>query len=159
MLPAFQPKDAEEERLTRAICHLVDVSWRAHPDYRTFGCLEVATRVNVSSSGHQGRAFIAASLLARYKGGRKAIADAPEVRLLGEERLSRAMQLGALMRLGATISGAVTGYLNDTPLLLNGNVLRLEPVPTSKVLMGEEVEKRLSQAARAMELDWEIGRS
>ena len=156
VLPAFEPENAEEERLIRATCHLVDVSWRAHPDYRTLGCLEVATRVNMSSAGHQGRAFIAAGLLGRYKGARKALADAQELALLDEDRRARALQLGAMMRLGCTISGAVPGYLPHVPLSLEDGVLTLKPARASQVLMGEEVEKRLSQAARARGLDWRI---
>ncbi|MEM7056735.1 MAG: Ppx/GppA family phosphatase [Pseudomonadota bacterium] len=157
ILAAFVPESPEEERLIRAACHLVDVSWRAHPDYRTTACLEAVTRVNVSSAGHKGRAFIGAALLGRYKGARRLVADIEEISLLSDRRLDRALQIGALMRLGSTISGAVSGYLPNCPLSVEDNTLFLKPIRSSRVLMGEEVEKRLLQAARALGLDWQIG--
>ena len=148
--------DEAEKRLIRAASHPVDVSWRAHPDYRATACLEVVTRVNVSGAGHRGRAYIAAILLNRYKGGKKAMARSPEMALLSEAEITRASALGALMRLACTISGATPGYLTLCPLLLEGETLSLRASRTSRVFLGEEVEKRLSQAARALDVGWEI---
>ncbi|MEM9140296.1 MAG: exopolyphosphatase, partial [Pseudomonadota bacterium] len=156
ILPAFPAEDAAEERLIRAACHLVDVSWRAHPDYRAVSCIEVVTRVNVSSAGHRGRAFIAAALLGRYKGGRRALAEQPELTLLTEARLKRAQQLGALMRLGATLSGAVTGQLPHASIAVDQNTLTLTLHPRHSGLWGEEVQRRLSQAAKALDCDWAV---
>ena len=153
ILGALAVENAEEERLIRAACHLVDVSWRAHPDYRAKACLEVVTRVNVSGAGHHGRAFIAAMLLARYKGGRKALAQEEAMALLDETELERAAALGALMRLGCTISGAVPGYLRHCPLSLEEGALVLAPQGDAEVVMGEEIEKRLAQAARALDVE------
>lgn len=153
LLEVYRPEDAQEERLIRAACHLVDVSWRAHPDYRTRACMEMVMRVNVSGAGHAGRAFIGACLLNRYKGGRKAMASEPSMALVSEGRLERAVQIGALMRLACTISGAVPGYLPLCPLSVEDECLTLRPTPEAKVFMGEEVEKRLGQAGRALGMD------
>ena len=146
-----------EERLIRAACYLVDVSWRSHPDYRTDACMEVVTRVNVSSAGHRGRAFIGACLLNLYKGGRKAMASEPAMALLTEAQLNRATQIGALMRLGCTVSGAIPKYLPQCAIAVEEGTLVMRPVAEARVFMGEEVEKRLTQAARAMGLDAKIG--
>ena len=150
ILEALKPEAAEEERLIRAACHLVDVSWRAHPDYRARSCIEVVTRVNVSGAGHRGRAYMAAMLLNRYKGGRKAMSAEPVIGLLNDEEISRAVAIGALMRLGCTISGATPGYLKRCPLALSSDELLLSPDADADVVMGEEIEKRLTQAARAL---------
>ncbi|MEM7423440.1 MAG: Ppx/GppA phosphatase family protein, partial [Pseudomonadota bacterium] len=106
LLTALKSTSEREERLVRAACLLADVSWRAHPDFRARSCMEVVTRVNVSGAGHAGRAFIAACLLARYKGGRKATAAEPAMSLLSPAEVERASQVGALIRLGASIAGA-----------------------------------------------------
>ena len=156
LIPAFVPRDIAEERLIRAACYLADVSWRAHPDYRSTACREVVTRVNLSSAGHHGRAFILAALLSRYKGGRRAVAEEPAMALLDSATLERARQVGTLMRLGCTISGAVPGYLTHCPLKLNDGVLTLAPTPSAEVFMGEEVERRLGQAARALGAESQI---
>lgn len=153
LLAAFKAEDAAEERLIRAACHLVDVNWRSHPDRRVNSSLELVTRVNVSSVGHAGRAFIGGCLLNRYKGGRKAMAREPVMALVSERHQERAVQIGALMRLGCTISGAVAGYLPLCPLSVEEKCLTMRPADDAQVLMGEEVEKRLTQAARAMDLE------
>ena len=156
LLMAVEPLDAREKRLIRAAAHLVDVSWRAHPDYRPRACMEVVTRVNVSGVGHHGRAFIAAILLNRYKGARKAIAEEPAMALLSDAEKDRAAALGLLMRLACTIAGTTPGHLTHCPLSLSEGVLRLSPWPKTREIMGEEVEKRLAQAARALGAAHEI---
>ena len=155
ILAALPAQDPEEERLIRASCHLADVSWRAHPDYRATACVEVVTRINVSSAGHSGRAFIAAALLARY-GGPKALDDEPIVLLLSPEAAGRAARVGALMRLGCSLAGATPGFLPQCPLELSDGALRLSPAPAALPLMGEEVDKRLGQAAKALSAKAEI---
>ena len=149
LLGAVPARDAEEERLIRAACHLADVSWRTHPDYRDQACVEVVTRTNVSSAGHAGRAFMAAALLARYRGP-KWLVDEPILLLLSPEAAERAGRVGALMRLGCALSGTTPGFLPLCPLALADGVLRLSPAPEALPLMGEEVDKRLGQAAKAL---------
>ncbi len=156
LLGAVPAEDEAEARLIRAACHLSDVSWRAHPDYRTRACSEIITRVNLSGAGHRGRAFIGAMLVARYKGGRRALSEEPWVSLLDKPAQARAAAFGALMRLGATLAGATPGFLPHCPLVQDGGTLRLVPEPSAEIILGEEVEKRLGQAARAFDLDWEI---
>ena len=155
LLAASPAQDAEEERLIRAACHLADVSWRAHPDYRASACVEVVTRMHVSSAGHAGRAFMAALLLARYSGA-KGLEGEPILLLLSPEAAERAARIGALMRLGCTIAGATPGYLPLCPIALADGALRLAPAPEAMPLMGEEVEKRLAQAAKALGVRAEI---
>ena len=147
------------ERVVRATCHLVDVSWRAHPEFRNDAVIEVVTRTNVSSVGHSGRAFIAAALLCRYKGGRRAIGKEGLHLLLDGAQVEDAVKLGALMRLGTTIAGATPGPLPLVPLSMRDGALTLGPGPGWGVLMGAEVEKRLAQAARALGIDWSIAQA
>ncbi|HET7410672.1 MAG TPA: hypothetical protein VFJ13_10785, partial [Paracoccaceae bacterium] len=111
-------------------------------------CIEVVTRINMSSAGHRGRAFIAAALLARYRGAR-GLGDASILRLLAPDVLGRAARIGALMRLGCTLAGVTPGVLPHCPVTLADGTLRLSPAPEAEPLMGEEVEKRLGQAAKA----------
>ena len=154
--PVFAPADDRERVLMRAVCHLVDVSWRAHPEYRSDSCVEVVTRTNVTGVGHRGRAFMAAALLMRYKGRRKALSNQPATKLLSENEIDRASQLGALMRLGATISGSTPGYLPQSPITLDEEALVLRPTREGRGLVGEDVEKRLAQAARAFGVTGQI---
>ncbi len=152
---AMPPQDGAEERLIRAICHLADVSWRAHPDYRASACIEIVTRTNVSGIGHPGRAFMAATLLARYRGAR-GMGHAPILSLLSAEASERAGRIGALMRLGCTIAGVTPGFLPWCPVVVDEATLRLSPAREAAPLMGEEVEKRLAQAAKAFGVKPEV---
>ncbi|MEM9061526.1 MAG: exopolyphosphatase [Pseudomonadota bacterium] len=153
LLKILPMQNEEDERLVRAACHLSDVSWRTHPDFRARSCMEVVTRVNVSSAGHKGRAFMGACLLNRYKGGRKAMQADPAMTLISEDRQELAQQIGALMRLGAAIAGATPGYLAQCPVLVEDGALVMRPRQSARVFVGEHVEKRLVQAARQMDLE------
>ena len=51
--PLFPDATPETLRLVRAACHLHDVSWRAHPDYRHEVTFEAATRANLGGMTHQ----------------------------------------------------------------------------------------------------------
>ncbi|MEM7423115.1 MAG: hypothetical protein AAF334_05285, partial [Pseudomonadota bacterium] len=97
-----------------------------------------------------------ACLLARYKGGRKATAAEPAMSLLSPAEVERASQVGALIRLGASIAGAMPGYLGACPLSIDAAALTISPTPDGQIYVGEEVEKRLGQAARALGLDARI---
>ena len=76
--------------------------------------------------------------------------DEPILMLLSAEAAERAAAVGALMRLGCAISGATPGFLPLCPATLSDGVLRLTPAAEVLPLMGEEVEKRLAQAAKAL---------
>lgn len=152
ILPVVDPADEREERLIRAVCHLVDVSWRSHPDFRGTSCIETVARANISSAGHQGRAFMLAALLARYKGSKKTLSADPSTAILDETQLERARQAGLLMRLGATLAGSMPGQLRYADLSRTEEELLLTPTGKGRALMGEEVEKRLGHAAKALGL-------
>jgi len=150
MLSALAGTIDVDERLIRAACHLVDVSWRAHPDFLATACIEAVTRVNVSSAGHRGRAFLAAFLLCRYRSGPRALTGKRVAELLSEAEQEHATAIGALMRLGCTIAGATPGSLPHVPLHLGAGNLTLKPDRRARIVMGEEVDKRHAQAARTL---------
>lgn len=90
-------------RLVRAACHLHDVSWRAHPDYRAEVCFDNATRANLGGLKHSERVWLGLALLHRYKNSR---ADSPFedlFTLLNEKQLQSAEIIGKAMRLGAML--------------------------------------------------------
>ena len=139
-----------DPRLVEAACLLSDVCWRAHPEYRENSCLEAVTRPNLSSVGHAGRAFLGAALVGRYRRGP---APAEMRALLLPVEAERAGQLGALMRLGCTVSGATPGLLAEAPMSVDDGKLTLRLGARARMLAGEVVNKRLGQAARALGLD------
>ena len=61
-----------------------------------------------------------------------------------------------LMRLGVSLAGAMRGYLRHSPLTVEDGVLTLSPTPEARVFVGEEVVKRLTQAARLMAMEGRV---
>lgn len=157
LLMALPTRNGREARLIRAAAHLADVNWRTHPDFRADGCWETVTRTSITDLGHEGRVWLGSALISRYKSrARRRLEQLPEIGLLAEGELDRAERVGLGLRLGITLSGAAPGVLPHTSLVTEDDQLILEIDAEIRGYAGEEVEKRLSQLARAMELDWEL---
>jgi exopolyphosphatase/guanosine-5'-triphosphate,3'-diphosphate pyrophosphatase len=108
-------------------------------------CFETVTRANMGGIDHQGRLFLAWAIRSRYKGG---AGDAPA--LLSGDAIETARCLGLAMRLGAMISGAQAVMLQDTALSLHGDDLVLVLNTKARALLGEVLEKRFQNLAKAM---------
>ncbi|RMD49014.1 MAG: Ppx/GppA family phosphatase [Alphaproteobacteria bacterium] len=150
ILPLFADRPPEVLRLIRAACHLHDVSWRAHPDYRAEVVFDNATRANLGGLDHRGRVFLGIALLNRYKNARSSSAFARASELLTEERIRLAQAVGKAMRFGAMLSGEVAHALGRLELPAEGRELRLLLPATARDLYGEVVEERFRSLARAL---------
>lgn len=155
-LAALGPETPEEARLVEAAAILADVNWRTHPDYRTSGCWETVTRASITDVGHAGRVFLGAALVMRHRSSRKAIEGAGALSLLDEAARDRAMRLGLTLRLGSAIAGASPGVLPMTRLEIGGDEVVLTLAPGAQAFMGEEVEKRLGNLAKALDRRWRV---
>ncbi|MEM8791572.1 MAG: exopolyphosphatase [Pseudomonadota bacterium] len=151
------PRSPREARLIRAAAILSDVNWRTHPDFRAEGCWETVTRTSITDIGHEGRVWLGAALVVRYKTrGRRRMEETGQISLLSEEELDRAEKLGLALRLGVTLAGAAPGILQYSRVFQTEDSLILELDPEIRAFAGEEVEKRLGHLARAMDLNWEL---
>ena len=101
--PLFPETGSDKLRVMRAACHLHDVSWRAHPDYRAEVCFHNATRANLGGLKHSERVFLGLSLMYRYTN--KDIDDRFKnlFSLLSKNDILEAKILGKAMRLGAIL--------------------------------------------------------
>lgn len=151
--PALSDLDATEARLAEAACLLADAGWRTHPDYRAVTVLELVTRNAFGGVDHVGRAFIAAALLHRYKGGRKAARIEPALALASSTNIQRAEALGRGMRLGVALAGAAPGVLPKIDLQRDATMLTLGVRAGASLLGGEEVARRLDAFASALGLE------
>ncbi len=143
--PLFPEKRNGEKRLRQAVCHLSDVSWREHPEYRANYALEkVLFRPNLPVE-HRDRAFIAFSLYWRYGGG-----DTPETiaALLAEEAQDRARTLGLGLRLADSIAGGHAAPLAGCRLEFVEGELELRLPSDGSLPSSELVERRLAQLRR-----------
>ncbi len=147
---------AEETRLRRAACHLADIGWRAHPDYRGTQSLAIISNAAFIGVDHPGRAFLALSNFYRHMG---LIDDAVSPRLIQlapPRLLQRAKALGASFRVAFILSAAMPGILPDVTVGRRGNRLVMDLPPHLADLDGEVLQRRFRQLAKLVGLETEI---
>lgn len=151
-LPLFPERDEEAERLCRGACHLSDVGWRYHPDYRAEHVLLRVLRAQELCIEHFERAFIGRALYSRYGGNRNASILHYTRQLLSEERVRMADALGRALRLAYTLSGGDPQMLEVTALKREEDCLVLQIPADAAVPPGQMIEKRLSSLASALNI-------
>ena len=151
--PLYPNEDAEHRRLRHAASLLSDIAWAEHPDYRAEQALRTTLFMPLPGIDHKDRAFLAATLHARYGG-----ADPGDTvrRLLDEERIAAARSIRLAQRLGNTLTGGVPGLLAGTKLQLENGTLRLSLSRKSGQRLGESVQRRFDALGRAMGKKTEI---
>lgn len=150
--PLIEPFPENWRALTHAACHLHDVNWRAHPDFRAAACFATVARANLSGVGHKGRLFIGAALLYRYKWPEATPEISAMLKLLPEAELKAAETVGRALRLGAMLTGSVRGLLGQIRLERAEDELVLTLEPAVADLAGERVERRLEALADTLGL-------
>jgi len=147
--PLFDDQDAEERRLRLAACHLSDLAWREHPDFRAIQALRRILHYPLVGIDHPGRAFIAYTVFIRYGEPPDSKLAAPAAALLGERWRARAILLGAALRLAYRVSGATRWVLDHSGLEVDGKILELRLPTDGSVPDGEAVQRRLKTLAQA----------
>jgi exopolyphosphatase/guanosine-5'-triphosphate,3'-diphosphate pyrophosphatase len=133
-------------RLRLAACHLADIAWAAHPDFRAERGVDMALHGNWVAIDAPGRVMIAQALFSSFGGGRDL--PYPDVAALcTPEELRRSSLWGYAMRLGQRLSGGVAAGLERSRLARDGEVLRLGLDAADATLVGEPVERRLRNLA------------
>lgn len=149
MSPLFPGEEPAIGRLRRAACHLNDIAWREHPDYRAeHGCLRIL-RLPIAGLDHESRGFLALAIYARYA-GRTIGEDAQRARILLEEaRAEQAIRIGLALRVGIAASGGVAALLRRTSLSLEGDRMSLNLPGKAADLEGEQMGRRFEALAEA----------
>ena len=142
-------------RLRLAACHLADVAWQAHPDFRAERGLDMALHGNWVGIDAAGRVMLAQALYCSFGGGRE-LPDSRLSALCSEAELKRASQWGLAMRLGQRLTGGVAAGLEGSRLAIAGNRLRLEIDRDNRPLYGETVGRRLQALAESLRLEAEL---
>ena len=145
--PLYPRASAEDQRLQLAACLLHDTTWRAHPDYRAEICFESVTRANMGAVDHASRVMLGLALMARYKANIDKDDHAEQIALLNPRQREQGEVLGAAMRLGAMLTGAVAGSLLNTSIARERGKVILTLKGSARDLLGEVVEKRLATLA------------
>ena len=149
MAPLFGSVPPEFARLRLATCHLSDIAWLDHPDYRAETAFERILGLPLGAVDHPDRIFLATALRARYGGGTGA-ASADLDALLGDDRREIARTLGLALRLAYSLSGGVREILAGGHLIGRQDHIVLTIGGQASIPPGETVERRLSAVARSM---------
>ncbi len=154
----FIDESVEQRRQRLAACHLADVAWAEHPDYRCEQAFLRILRMPLVGIDHPGRVYLAASVAARHAALDEAMIRRYAGALLDDEGLARARATGLAMRLGYTVSGGVVSLLEKIVVRRSGTRLVLELPDHADILVGDVVERRFRSLARAIGCSAEVSK-
>lgn len=152
LTPAFAGESEAEKVLRAAACHLSDISWNDHPDYRAEHAYIRVLHLPAPGMSHRDRAVLAMTLTYRYKSDPKAATIDTALRLSDNKGRAFARRLGACLRLAYNLSGGAPGLLPQIQLSRTDRELRLIVPALLDRSLGETTARRLESAAEAFDL-------
>jgi exopolyphosphatase/guanosine-5'-triphosphate,3'-diphosphate pyrophosphatase len=145
--------ETENERILRvAACHLSDISWNDHPDYRAEQAYIRVLHLPAPGMSHRERAILAMTLAYRYKSDSKSGMLDTALRLSDGKGRTFARRLGASLRLAYNLSGGAPGLLPHVQLRRTDRELRLSVPSALRRSLGDVTARRLEGAAEAFDL-------
>jgi exopolyphosphatase/guanosine-5'-triphosphate,3'-diphosphate pyrophosphatase len=145
--------ETEAERILRiAACHLSDISWNDHPDYRADQAYIRVLHLPAPGMSHRERAILAMTMAYRYKSDSKSGMLDTALRLSDGKGRTFARRLGACLRLAYNLSGGAPGLLPQVQLRRTERELRLVVPATLKRSLGDVTARRVEGAAEAFDL-------
>ena len=152
-ISATQLPESDEDRvLRRAACFLSDIGWRGHPDYRGEQSVDLVAFSAMTGIDHAGRAFLADVLAVRYMGLKHESQATKLARLVGEDGLKRARQLGAMLRVAFCASAAIPGILPSVQFEISDEGLSVLFPNDKCVFDATKMETRLKHVANLTDL-------
>ena len=149
----FPDDDADLRRLRTAACHLSDLCWREHPDYRARQALWRIMHFPFAGIDHAERAYLAYAVFIRYGAAAKEDVAENALALMSSKAKRRSRMLGLAMRLSYTLAAGISGLLVRTALRLDDNELRLLLPDDGTVPSGEAVERRFDALVSATDVE------
>lgn len=156
MSPLFPGEPERQKRLRLAACHLADIGWSEHPDYRAEMVFDRILRHSTVGTDHPGRVFMALCVASRHTMMKKETIREEAGTLLRDEDEVTARVVGMAMRLGYTFSGGVISLLAQMRLRRDANKVTLSLPEHADILVGDVVERRFQALARLLSCDYAI---
>ena len=141
------------ERLRLAACHLSDIGWSEHPDYRAEQVFLRILRMPLTGASHRERIMLGLAVASRHSALQSTLNRLGLDKLLGKEEKRHASNIGLAMRLAYTISGGAVSVLEQFRLTRDRKRLALRGPEGAHILVGDTVQRRLRTLARALGLD------
>ncbi len=152
LTPAFAGETEGERVLRTAACHLSDISWDDHPDYRAEQAYFRVLHLPAPGMSHRERAVLAMALIYRYKSDPRSATIDTALRLSDGKGRVFARRLGACLRLAYNLSGGAPGLLPQLNLRRTERELRLLVPAALRKTLGDVTGRRLETAASAFDL-------
>lgn len=143
----FTKEDSHLRRLRMAICLLSEISRYENTEYRAELAYKRVLDSALGGINHKDRVFMATALFYRYAKGPADTLDDPLQQLLTAEAFTQAQIIGTTIRLARCLTGCGTGFLEKIPLKMTPSELILSLQKENTILVGETLEKRLSNLA------------
>ncbi len=152
LTPVFSGETDADRILRIAACHLSDISWNDHPDYRAEQAYVRVLHLPAPGMSHRERAILAMTLAYRYKSDSKSAMLDTALRLADNKGRNYARRLGACLRLAYNLSGGAPGLLPQIRLRRTERDLRMMVPAELKRSLGDVTARRLESAAEAFDL-------
>ncbi len=149
--PLYKSAKYPRLRLVKAACLLHDVSWRAHPDYRSEVVFDIATQANLGGLAHSERIFLGMALLHRYKNSREGSRFEPLFDMISPQMAQDAEVLGKALRFGAMFAAMKPSQVGNLAHFPKKKLLELRLTPDNQDLFGEVAEARFMSLAKALD--------
>ncbi|MGA9659885.1 MAG: Ppx/GppA phosphatase family protein [Asticcacaulis sp.] len=145
------------QRLIRAAAELSDIGARLHPDHRADLACDQVLRAPIPGQNHVERVFLACAIYTRYSGDAYNKEPVLVSRILGEDILRQATQLGLLLRLGCDLSAKSARLLEHAHINQSEDDLILSAKSGwEDLLLGEQTRRRARALAQALKLNLNI---
>jgi exopolyphosphatase/guanosine-5'-triphosphate,3'-diphosphate pyrophosphatase len=146
----YESESDHARRLRIATCHLSDIAWRDHPDYRAEQAFWRVMRSTQLCVEHHERAFIALALNCRYGGRVEDAQVAPALQVLKPKKVRRAEVLGLAIRAAYSLCAGAREVLEQSSVTFEKDLLELRVPKSSPVPPGPVLEKRLNALGVAL---------
>ncbi|MDE0060237.1 MAG: Ppx/GppA family phosphatase [Defluviicoccus sp.] len=147
--PLFQGRRKGGRRLRRIACHLADIGWREHPDYRAVQTMNRIQRFPFMGLEHDQRGFLSYAAFVRYGGDPGAPEAQAAHRLMTQRQRHRAEVIGEAMRLAFRVSGGAPGPLARAALAIDRDRLTLALPDDGSMPLDEPLSRQLDALAAA----------
>lgn len=150
--PLFADESAEMKRYRLAACYLSDFAWSEHEDFQADHSFSRILAWPFYGLDHPGRAFLALSIYARYKGripDRVQLFDKVK-HLLSPAEERTALVLGLSLRLAYMMTGGALQLLKKSSMKLSPKTVHISFGRDPGIFGGEEIEKTLHAIESAL---------
>ena len=144
------------DKLRLAACHLSDIGWSEHPDYRAEQVFLRILRMPLTGADHRERIMLGLAVASRHAAIAPALKRLGLARLVGKEERRPAVCVGLAMRLAYTISGGAVPVLEQFRLKRKPKKLVLTGPEGAHILVGNTVQRRLRVLAEKLGLGYGI---